>query len=309
MKKSTAYEKVYWKFQLPKNSTVRIVVLFCYMFFASKGLAASLDIPAISGTVRGPAGFVFNDYHLRLQWLCFERSLDPTSLTGSKPCGGSDSKSGMQVVAIDKDGGFKTTPIKASRYSLVRSPYFVLRLGLFHNGYKNKEVKDSDFSKSYVTGRNLKASEQLQKDLSQLRVIRVRGGKYKVKVTTRDSHGNIEHFNTLLEKYPKSYNYESDLILYFKISDLESKAVSVDVINSQVEIPNIEFLKVGSENSIAVDALIKAGIGLVKKTRDDYKFYQDELWLRNLSVIVNEGLEASFDPNVFNSVNIKIDIK
>ncbi|MDA8430225.1 MAG: hypothetical protein M0T70_13300 [Geobacteraceae bacterium] len=292
-----------------KNFSVRIVAIFCYFLFVPTVFAASLDIPAISGTVKGPAGFAFNDYHLRLQWLCLERSLDPMSLTGSKPCGGFDSKSGTQVVDISKDGSFNISPITASRYSLIRNPYFILRLGLFHNNDKNKQVKESEYSKSYIALHDFNISEHLQKDLSQLRVIRVRGSKFKIKVTTRDSNGNIENFSSLLQKYPKSYNYESRLIIYLKISDLESKSVSADVINSQVVVPEIEFLQVGAENSIAMDALIKAGIGLVKKTRDDYKFYQDEVWLRNLSVVVNESLEASFDPNVFKAVNMNIDIK
>lgn len=75
--------------------SVRFVALFFVFLFAGMGCTASLNIPPVSGTIRGPEGFDFENHNLALYWECIEGSFDLMSPTGSQPCGGFGSKSWM----------------------------------------------------------------------------------------------------------------------------------------------------------------------------------------------------------------------
>ena len=111
-----------------------------------------------------------------------------------------------------------------------------------------------------------------------------------------------------MEKYPKSYNFDSTVNLVLKVSDRESQVIANEVIDNQVQIPNIEFLQVGIKNTIYMDILIRAGIGLINND-GIYKYYSDEIWLRKCPITIKENLEASFDQNFLNDVEIVVDVQ
>ncbi len=282
--------------------------VLCYFFILSIGHAANLEIPAFSGNVQGPEGFNFSNYHFEIHWSCSEDNLIPISSAVDQPCGGFGKKDGKQVIDIGNDGRFKVLPVSVRRFSLTRNPKFMLRIGLFQNNDNDKKTYDNEYSKRYVTGQNYVVSEQLQKDLSQLRIVRILGGKFNVRIMAKDDNGEIIQFNSLMVRYPKSKSFESTVNLVLNVSDLESIFIPNQAIDSQVKIPSLAFLQVGTKNTIYMDTLIRVGIALIKNN-GNYKYYFENITLKNTPITINENLEASFDQNYLNDVDITVEVQ
>lgn len=176
--------------------------------------------------------------------------------------------------------------------------------------HKNKvdiDIRDSSPSKYYRTGGSYDLSKKFQKDLTQLRVIRILGISFPVKVKAREPDGTIVNFSGLMEKHPKSYNYHSPVILYFKGWE-GSHAESFDIVESQAKISDIDFLIVGTANIISMDAMIEANIGLVKES-GDYKYYSDEDSLFDVPLKITDNLKVSLPPNFLNDIEIVVDVQ
>jgi len=108
--------------------------------------------------------------------------------------------------------------------------------------------------------------------------------------------------------FPDSYNYSSRVILWIDSSVGSSEVVSFDVVNSAVTVPDFEFLQVGSESTISMSAQVTASVGLVKEP-GMYKYYTEESSFTNLSLAVNQDLEATLDGSFLDSVNLLVEIE
>lgn len=283
--------------------------MFLCFLLVPAAQAVTLDIPRIEGVIEGPKGYVFDDHHLRLHWHCIEDSYMPMNSTGSKECGGIGEKSGTQIVNVGTDGSFEISPVKVERLSFVRRPHFVLQFGLFHNRDKSKTVDSSGYAKIYTNVKTDSTGDRLRKDLSQLKIIRVVGGRFPLKISSKEGDGEKKHFNLLMDTYPLSYNYSSRVIIWvYGSKEAKPKVASYKVINGKIEISDVYVLQVGEDDQVYMYSQIEARIGLVKKVRG-YKLYSKVVRLGQSFLKLNENFEASFSPEYFEAADIVIPIE
>jgi hypothetical protein len=274
---------------------------------AASAAGASIDVPAISGTVRAPNGYALEELQLRLQWFCIEDSFSMMNPTAENRCGGAGAKSGEQTIRIHHDGGFVTAPMRASRRSLARSPKFYVTYGLFKNGSTLRGPYTDGYQKTVAASETPNAAELLRLDLSQLTIIRVQAAAFRIRILGRRRNGAMLEFDELVQAYPQFKNLRSKVLI--SIGDPLRSApatLSFGIIDGQLPISSFDFAYVGSPEKIPILVLIHGETALVSQKGEPY--LRKEARVQNHYLDVGSDLVARLPHALFDGIDFIVDV-